>query len=196
MTNKRVYKFIYCLLRPIGKLFIPQKTIGRENIPQGACILCANHSNAVDPVLLAFSLGKNDYVHFLAKAEAKKIPVINWILRKIESIYVRRGERDIDAVKQCMKALKANEKLMLFPEGTRVHGENRVKPQTGAIHLSVKMQVPLVPVYIPRDKKVFCQSTVVIGEPYMPSVAQHIDYQEMANELMERIFSLKEKTDG
>lgn len=190
MKREVVYKLVYGLFRPIGWVAHPQSTVGQENIPAGPCIICANHSNAVDPALLAFSLGPNVFVHFLAKAEARNIPFIKGILNKIESIFVRRGERDIESVKHCLRYLKKGEKILMFPEGTRVHGDNQVPAQTGAIHLSAKLGVPILPVYIPRDKKFGKRVQIVIGKPYTVAVDSHSDFQALADDLMTRIFEL------
>ena len=103
----------------------------------------------------------------------------------------KRGERDIDSFKQCMRVLKAGEKLIVFPEGTRVHGDAVVEPKSGVIHMSVRLHVPIVPVFIPRDKKVFRKVPTVIGEPYYPEVGDHRDYDRLARELMGRIWALK-----
>ena len=110
---------------------------------------------------------------------------------KAGSIFVKRGERDIDSFKQCMRVLKAGEKLIVFPEGTRVHGDAVVEPKSGVIHMAVRMHVPIVPVYIPRDKKIFHEVPTVIGEPYYPELGDHRDYDRLARELMERIWALK-----
>lgn len=101
-----------------------------------------------------------------------------------------RGERDIDSLRQCMKALRAGEKIILFPEGTRVHGSAMVEPKSGAIHLAAKLGVPILPVYLPRDKKVFQRVDVVFGKPYTVQVESREDYDRLARELMERIWAL------
>ena len=87
---------------------------------------------------------------------------------------------------------KAESKTMfVFPEGTRVHGDAVVEPKSGVIHMAVRMHVPIVPVYIPRDKKIFHEVPTVIGEPYYPELGDHRDYDRLARELMERIWALK-----
>ena len=89
-----------------------------------------------------------------------------------------------------MRVLKAGEKLIVFPEGTRVHGDAVVEPKSGVIHMAVRMHVPIVPVYIPRDKKIFHEVPTVIGEPYYPELGDHRDYDRLARELMERSWAL------
>lgn len=170
MTKEKWYRLVYDVLLPIGALLYPQKFYGLENIPEGPAILCAPHSNVADPILISFALGRKTYVHHLAKAESKTMFIFGWLMKKAGSIFVKRGERDIDSFKQCMRVLKAGEKLIVFPEGTRVHGDAVVEPKSGVIHMAVRMHVPIVPVYIPRDKKIFHEVPTVIGEPYYPEL--------------------------
>ena len=135
MTKEKWYRLVYDVLRPIGALLYPQKFYGLENIPEGPAILCAPHSNVADPILISFALGRKTYVHHLAKAESKTMFIFGWLMKKAGSIFVKRGERDIDSFKQCMRVLKAGEKLIVFPEGTRVHGDAVVEPKSGVIQI-------------------------------------------------------------
>lgn len=196
MKKETHYRIVYSIMRPLGWIFLPQRNIGRENIPEGPAIICADHSNAADPVLISFALGIRHYVHHLSKIEARSIPIWGKVMENVGSIFIRRGEKDIDALKACMRALKAGEKIMQFPEGTRVHGDAVVEPKSGAIHLAAKLHVPIVPMYLPRDKKVFRRFDVVIGKPYYVQVQCHEDYDRLAHELMDKIWALKGQTHG
>ena len=192
MRKEQWYKLVYSIVRPIGCVFFPQKTYGRENIPEGAALICANHSNGIDPLLLAFAVGRKRYLRIMAKAELRSVPLIGWILYKAGIIFVRRGERDIDSFKSSMRALKSGEKLMLFPEGTRVHGDETVAAKSGAVHMAARAGVPIVPVFIPRDKKVFRTSRVIIGEPYFIKVENRGEIDGLSQDLMDRIWALGE----
>lgn len=192
MKKEQWYKLIYSVARPVGHIFFPQKTIGRENIPEGPALICANHSSGLDALMLPFAVGKKYYLRIMAKAELRKVPLIGWILQKAGIIFVRRGERDIDSFKSSMRALKSGEKLMLFPEGTRVRGDDTVAAKSGAVHMAARAGVPIVPVYIPRDKKLFRTSRVVIGEPYFIKVENRGEIDGLSQNLMERIWALGE----
>lgn len=191
MSRERLYRFAYDVCRVLAWVLYPHRYYGRENVPEGAAIICAPHSNALDPILVSLALGRKHYVRHLAKIETRKMPFIGWFMSKCGSIFVRRGESDIDSFKQCIRALKAGEKLMIFPEGTRVHGEDVVEPKNGAVRLAARLRVPIVPVYIPRDKKLFRRMEVVIGEPYYVDAAPHADYDALAREGMDQIWALK-----
>ena len=189
-NQRRWYLFLYIVIWPFVKLFYPCRCYGRENIPEGAAILCPSHSNLPDPFFVSLGMGINSFMHHLAKEESRKIPVLGWIMEHMGSIFVDREEQDIDAYRSCIRVLKAGEKLMVFPEGTRVHGNDVVKPKSGVIRMAAKTHVPIVPIYMPRDKKIFHPFKVVFGEPYYIENAGRNDYDRLAQELMDKIWAL------
>ena len=63
---------------------------------------------------------------------------------------------------------------------------------TGVIRMAARTGAPIVPVYIPRDKKAFRRVDVVFGEPYTVGRAGHADYEPLARDLMDRIMALKD----
>jgi len=193
MKRENWYKLVYAVTRVFCWILYPQKTMGRENIPDGAALFCANHSSGFDPLMLAYAVGSGHYLRIMAKAELRSVPVIGWLLHKAGVIFVKRGERDIDAFKSSMRALKSGEKMAIFPEGTRVRGEETVAAKSGAVHMAARTNTPIVPVYIPRDKKLFRVNRVIIGEPYRIKVENREDYDGLAQELMDRIMALGEE---
>ena len=76
----RCYLFIYNLLLPFLKLFYPRRQKERPPLPEGAAIICANHSNLVDPLLMAITFGKKHHLRFMAKIELSRIPLIGWLI--------------------------------------------------------------------------------------------------------------------
>lgn len=193
MTKEKWYKNIFGFVNPLRSLLYPITVSGRENIPEGPALICANHSNAADPIILVYAFGwRTQFFRILAKAEARDIPIVRSLIGKIGTVFVHRGEPDIESYKNCLRVLKEGDKLLVFPEGTRVHGEDRVEPKSGVIRMAVKTKVPIIPVYMPRDKKLFRRVSVVIGKPYFLPDAGREDYGRLASELMDRILELKE----
>ncbi len=192
-----VYNIYYVLLFPIFKLLYGIRTIGRENIPEGPAMICANHSSFSDPIIAAFALTRKHYVHFMAKKELGKIPGLKFIIYKAGSFFVNRGASDVTAIKTAMKYLKAGEKVLIFPEGTRVMDDISDKAKSGAVRIAAKTGAPVLPMYIPRKKKLFTWVTVAIGEPFhIPEPPKDADtskyYKDAAADLMEHINSLKD----
>lgn len=103
------------------------------------------------------------------------------------------------AIKQAMKYLKEGEKVLLYPQGHRVH-ESRGEQgdaKNGAAMLAVRCGVPILPVYVPERKLWFRRTTVVIGKPYMPQVSSRKgsteEYDAITADLMARIRALGEQ---
>lgn len=197
MSMDRVFHVLYTIIWPFFQLFHPVKAIGRENIPEGAALICPNHTKASDPFFVLFAFGHGHVMRAMAKAEVMRIPVIGWLLGKAGVFGVDRGAADINAVKTALRFLKQGDKLLMFPEGTRVEEGENVEAKTGAAMFSVRTGAPIVPVYIPAKKRWFRPTTVVIGQPFTPQVAGRKgtseEYHAIADDLMSRIRALGEE---
>jgi 1-acyl-sn-glycerol-3-phosphate acyltransferase len=191
----RFYSFALPLLNVVFRLFFPLKIIGRENIPDSAALVCANHSSYADPVLLVLAFTSKHPLHFMAKEELFQKPFLRWLLPKIESFPVRRGAADLSAIKQAMKYLKSGEKVMMFPEGKRVRGEVSAAAKSGAAMLAVRTKAPLLPVGLPAKRRLFQRNTIVIGKPYHPELdgekPSSEAYRIIADDLLLRMNALR-----
>ena len=189
------FYLLYTVIRPVFTLFRPVYAVGRENIPDGPCVICPNHSSMGDPFYVTFAFGKMP-MRAMAKIEVMRIPFVGWILGKAGVFGVDRDKADVKAVKTALKALKNGNKLLLFPGGTRVRDGQSVEAKTGAAMFATRTGVPLLPVYIPRKKKWFGRNTVVIGQPYMPTFEGRKptpdELDAIAADLMDRVRKLGE----
>ena len=187
------YRLVWLLTWPILNLIYPRRTFGREHVPgPGAFLICANHSSNVDPFLVAYSMGWRCQIHYMAKAELFRIPLIGPILRGLGIFPVDRQGGGAMAIKGAMKFLKEGEKVGIFPEGTRVSTEDG-EAKTGAVRLAARLGVPIVPVYVARQKKVLRFNRVAIGAPYLVELdkkAAPEEVERVAEELMAKIRQL------
>ena len=192
------YKILYTILYPIYNALYWPHYIGKENFPEGACIVCANHSSMCDPFWVAFALGRKDSLHFMAKKELFKIPILNWILKKAGVFGIDRGNADVEAIKTAIKYLKNGEKIMMFPEGTRISSDDKAAAKTGAIMLASRTEVPIVPCYIPRKKRLFSRMKIVVGKPYKIARVRGTSeaYSQYDDELMEKIIALSQEEEA
>ncbi len=192
----RLYTFFYYLVFPFFNLFMPVRTIGREHIPAGGAVICGNHAGNSDPVVAIYAFQNRNQIHFMAKDELFHVPLLGGLLRKVGMFGVKRGMSDINAVKKALKLLKGQEKVMVFPEGTRVGDGESIAAKTGAVMFALKSGAPLLPVYIQRKKRFFHPVKVIIGEPYHPVLpdgkATPKAYHAIADDLMGRVYALKE----
>lgn len=194
---KVMFSILWCLVWPFFNLFHPSKAIGRENIPEGAALLCPNHTTWSDPLFVTFAMGLSIKPRVMAKAELLRVPVVGFLLKKAGIFAVDRGKSDVAAVKTALKTLKDGQKLLIFPEGTRSRTGEMGEAKTGVAMFATKTGAPIVPIYIPAEKKWFRRTPVVFGEPFVPTYegkkATSEDYERIAGELMERIAALEEK---
>ena len=187
------YKFWYSVIWPFFRLLYPCKYIGRENICEGAAMVCCNHTSLLDPVFVGNAFGRKRQLFFMAKAELFEVPVVGRLFRSVGAFPVQRGETDIQSVRTCIGHLKNGERVMLFPEGTRVTTEEHIAAKTGAVRISSKLDVPIIPVYLTPNKKMFHRAALVVGKPFHLEKPKGKEYGPLADELMRRIYELEPK---
>lgn len=190
------FRFLYTIIWPFFLLVHPIQAVGRENIPDGPAVVCPNHTTIGDPFYVVFACGRKYPMRAMAKIQIMRVPFIGWILSKAGVFGVDRGKADLKAVKTALKVLKDGNKLLMFPEGTRVHDGEDVEAKTGAAMFASRTGAPLLPVYIQPKKRRFRRTKVSIGEPFYPSfqgrkpTADELD--AITQELMARVRRLEE----
>lgn len=196
MSTDAVFRLLYAVIWPFFNFFHPVRAVGRENIPEGAAVICPNHSTAGDPFYVVFAFGRKYPMWAMAKQQIMNWPLVGWILSKAGVFGVDRGKADMKAAKTALRGLKEGHKLLIFPEGTRVEQGESVEAKAGAALFATRTGTPLLPVYIQPKKRRFRPTTVVIGQPYYPQIAgrkaSSEELQAIAGEVMERIRALGE----
>ena len=133
------------LFRSYFRLLFRYRVEGLEHVPRtGGVLLVANHASYHDPPLVGCALPRP--VHFMAKAELFRIPVLRSVLPKVGAFPVQRGGFDRGAVRRAIELLKAGEAVCLFPEGTRSRDGRLLPFQRGAGLIAVQAGVPVVPI--------------------------------------------------
>lgn len=189
------YKFAYAIATFFFRLLFRVRVSGRGNIPDGSAVVCANHTASSDPIFVAMGLSIQHQLYFMAKIELVKNPIVAFVLRRCGVFFVNRGQSDIKPIKHALTLLKEGKKVMMFPEGTRVRAEESAEAKTGAVMLAVRSGAPFLPISVtPGRKRLFSRVNVVVGEPYRADpggkrVAPE-RYQEIADELMKRIYAM------
>ncbi len=161
-----MFHFIQIIAALPLRMLFPTKIIGKKNIPNGACIISSNHTSNMDAVMLAVKTWEKKY--YLAKKELFKNKLFGFILKKCGAVKIDRQANDVTAIKNCLKILKNNKKLVIFPEGTRVHNENMELGEIkhGVAMFAIKAKVPIVPMFITKTPKIFRRNRIYIGEPF------------------------------
>ena len=79
MSTEQFYRFLYLVVWPFFNLFHPVRTVGREHIPEGAAVICPNHTALSDPFFVAFAFQKKNPLRVMAKIQLMRVPVIGWL---------------------------------------------------------------------------------------------------------------------
>ena len=192
----RFYRIIYAIAAPIIHLLFPCRTVGLEDLPEGGALLCANHISGWDPILIALSLPRDARLTVMAKDQLFRIPLLGFFLRKLGIFPVKRGGNDLTAMKTAMKVLSGGNRLLVFPEGTRVEERGEVEAKGGVTMMATRTGVPMVPIYCGGKHKFLRKTTIVFGKPYMPVIAGRKptpdENRAIAQEILERIYALSE----
>ena len=140
---------------------------GEENkakaAEKGGYIICPNHVNYLDAVaIVVFSKEK---VRFIAKHDLARIGILRWLEHLFDVIPIKRNTQDLEGMKRCLKALKNDEIIGIFPEGTRKGMEKNVKAKNGAAFMAIRTGKQVVPVGISGSFKLFSKVCINYGEP-------------------------------
>jgi 1-acyl-sn-glycerol-3-phosphate acyltransferase len=163
----------YHLSRLVGRLFFRFRLIHRERMIQsGPAILAMNHQSYLDPPLAGTACDRP--IYFLARRTLMDVPLLGWLLPKLNVIPVDQEGVDRSAIKAVIRLLKAGNGVLLFPEGSRTLDGNLQPGEAGLGLVIAKTLAPVVPMRIfgahealPRGGGGlhFTPIAVVIGEP-------------------------------
>ena len=199
MIGGAVYYFLYCLVSVAFFFWHPVFRVkGRDNVPRnGRMVICANHSGMADPLWVCLALRLGHIPRIMAKKEAMEYPIIGKILNKLGVFGVDRDAADVHAVKIGMRALRNDEQLLIFPEGTRIRKREDSKPKRGAVTLASRTDSSILPVFVTMRTYPWQPVTVVIGEAYRPVFAEKKatdeELEQATLDLMDKIYALEAK---
>ncbi len=125
---------------------------GLEHLPAvGGFVVAANHVSNLDPWPLGIPLHPRQ-VHYMAKAELYRNPLLRLVLDKGGSFPVYRGERNSVSFRLAVRYAREGGVVAMFPEGTRrrkgLRKKHEARPHPGAARIALAAGVPLVPAAI------------------------------------------------
>ena len=167
--GSRAYRIIYALLSGIIGFLFNIKVVNQDREPdEGGYVVCANHVSATDPIALCFAFRKNQ-VHFMAKKELFKIPLLAQLIKLLGAFPVDRGGNDVSAIKNAIALVNEKKSMGIFPQGHRYVGVDprETKTKNGVALIATKTGADILPCYIWRKKnkfKLFRRTYVIIGE--------------------------------
>lgn len=131
---------------------------GREHIPANrpALIVC-NHQSYLDPLLVGAALPRS--VRYMAMKQLFVKRPIEILLRFYGAFPVATRSADTGAIKACLHYLRANELVLIFPEGERSPDGRLLDFFHGFARIAQIGEVPIVPVTIDGAVRVWPRSS-------------------------------------
>lgn len=192
-----LYSFLRGIINILLRIIFRVKIVGKENIPkEGSLVICANHTNLLDPIVLAITTKRQ--IYFMAKKELFEKKFFNMLLPKLGAFPVDREGSDVKAVKNSLRVLKENNILGIFPEGTRVDEYDKDNAKAGIAMIALRGKSQILPVYIDTNYKIFSKLNIIIGDimDYSELYGEKItndEYKEISEEILYNIYKLKDK---
>jgi 1-acyl-sn-glycerol-3-phosphate acyltransferase len=189
------YTFVAAVSWPFVKWLYRLRAEGVENLPQeGGFVLAANHVSNLDPWPLGIPVWPRRYLRFMAKSELFWWP-LGPLIRAGGAFKVRRGERDVEAMKRAVDLVDQGHIVVMFPQGTRQRKgllkKHQPRAHTGAARIALEAGAPLVPAAIAGTDRLskFGRLRVRYGKPLD---IEGLDQREATDRLMSEIDRLAE----
>ncbi|NSW90446.1 MAG: 1-acyl-sn-glycerol-3-phosphate acyltransferase [Firmicutes bacterium] len=172
----------------IFKLFYKVELVGISNVPlKGGAILCANHPGTLDMFFIGYKLKR--VVHYMAKEELFKNPILAFILRKLGAFPIKRGKADVESIKTAIRLINEGHIVGILPEGTRTGFKNKkkVQPKPGVAMVATKIKTPIIPVAVSGNYRLFSKVRVIYGKPF------YLDFEEKKKYTMDELKAISQK---
>ncbi|WP_447968728.1 lysophospholipid acyltransferase family protein [Nitrospira sp. M1] len=170
---------------------------------QGPVLLVSDHSSLGDPLVLLASAGR--HISFLMAQEIYASR-FQWAYEAMDTIPVRRGRQDINAVRGMLQRLRHDQVVGLFPEGG-LDNFRAEEGRPGIGYLALKTGAPIVPVSvvwanersvtsIVRTLLIPCRAMVRYGKPLIfpqESKPDRGKIEQVTTQVMDEITRLRKE---
>lgn len=205
VKHYKFYGFVKTVFAPLFKVLYKLKFKGLENVPTDKnerYIVAINHTCALDPVFVA--IPKNvPPLHFMAKVELFKNPIVAWVIEHLYGFPVRRGKGDTSAIEYGEKIIEEGHVMAICPEGKRVKDKDGVpqKAKSGVALIASKTKASVLPVAICCNGPIKAGKQVTVSYGKMLTLADMgldkeetsvSDIKNAANLVMDNILALWE----
>jgi 1-acyl-sn-glycerol-3-phosphate acyltransferase len=153
-----------------------------DRIPsRGPAIIACNHISYLDPLTNGDAVVRaGRRPRFLAKEDLFRIPVVGRALRGAGQIPISRGRRDLSSLDRAVAALRREEVIVVYPEGTVTKREDwlPMEGKTGVVRLAVATGLPITPMASWGSQAVWQKSgkgSLRFGRPIWTTVGEPVD---------------------
>ncbi len=160
------------------------ETRGIKRIPADGTPICfvSNHQSMLDiPAVIA---GLGIWAGFIAKAELKRVPILNFWIGTMKSVYIdRKSPRSsIEAILKGVDNIRKGIPMFVFPEGTRSRTGELGQFKSGSLKLATRAKAVIVPITIDGTRRALEQKQGVRAVHVILSVAEPIPTEDLTEE--------------
>lgn len=159
------YALSKLFVRILGRLLWRVHAHGIENVPiTGPLIVACNHMSYLDPPILGAFCPRR--VHYMAKQELFRIPVLAPVIRALGAYPVDREGSATGAIKRSVEILRRGEVVGIFPEGAR-NPLGVIQARRGVALLAALGNAPVVPAAVTNSARAMrlARIEVLFGRP-------------------------------
>lgn len=127
------------------RIFADVHVEGREHLPPDPVLYVSNHLSNADGITLERAL-RPKQVWFLAGVKLQQSTMTRLATEAVNTIQIRPGSPDLEALRRSVDALKAGRSVHIFPEGGRSRSGKLGRPKKGVALIAHRAKVPIVPV--------------------------------------------------
>ncbi len=177
VKHYKFYGFVKKVFGPVFRMIYKLEFKGLENVPSesdGRYIVAINHTSAFDPVFV--SMPKQvPPLHFMAKVELFKNPVVGWVIKHLYGFPVKRGKGDNSAIEYGEKIIEEGHVMAICPEGKRIKDKNGVpqKAKSGVAVIAKATSASVLPVAI------YCNGPIKAGKKVVISYGKILSLEDM-----------------
>jgi long-chain acyl-CoA synthetase len=182
---------------------------GMENLPDGPCVMCPNHSSYLDAPILTAALPWKAFhnVFYVGTSEIFGSGSMRKFAQFLHLIPVDPDSNLVPAMRAGAYGLRAGKILIMYPEGERSIEGPPKKFKKGAAILAQHLNVPIIPVAEygfhacwPRGKgfQGFHPLRIRVGKPIYPDLNEkpELAYERLTEELRDRVVEMWNELDS
>jgi long-chain acyl-CoA synthetase len=182
---------------------------GMENLPDGPCVMCPNHSSYLDAPILTAALPWKAFhnVFYVGTSEIFGSGSMRKFAQFLHLIPVDPDSNLVPAMRAGAYGLRAGKILVMYPEGERSIEGPPKKFKKGAAILAQHLNVPIVPVAEygfhacwPRGRgfQGFHPLRIRVGKPIYPDMNEkpELAYERLTEELRDRVLEMWTELDS
>ena len=183
------------------KFFLSIKIVikGKENIIDNSKFFIASSHQSMFETFFLQTIFNSPI--FILKKELLQIPIFGWYLKKIGSISINRNKttkENLGFFDQISKlSNKSDRPIIIFPQGTRLHPENREPFKKGASRIYHELKIKCQPVAVNSGyvwpKKGSLKSNLTLTISILKPIEAGMDKEIFLETLQKNIYSELDK---